>query len=173
MFEVYFKAYFKSLCFYAMSFVKDNEAAKDVVHDVFLAVWNHREQIDFSQPIYPYLLSLVHNRSLNYLEHLKVKSIHQRYELQMAKKYLEPVTSGHEELIQRIMARIESLPDRCKEVMYLCFIECKKYKEIAEALNISVNTVKTHLSTGLRILREEFPPSLLVILFFRRKSYKK
>lgn len=168
-FEMCFKQYFKPLCFYAMSFIKDSEASKDIVHDVFLSIWNKRQHIDFSLPIYPYLLSLTHNRSINYLDHLRVKTNHLKQELQDAKIFTEPPTNGHEELIQNIMKRIGDLPERCKEVMYLCFIECKKYKEIAEILDISVNTVKTHLATGLKILREEFPPSLLVILFLRRK----
>ena len=73
--------------------------------------------------------------------------------------------STREELLERILARIEQLPERCSQVMKLSFIECKKYKEIAEELNISVNTVKTHITTGLKTLRDEFPASLLLLLF--------
>ena len=72
---------------------------------------------------------------------------------------------AREELVERILARIELLPERCSQVMKLSFIECKKYKEIAEELNISVNTVKTHITTGLKTLRDEFPASLLLLLF--------
>lgn len=54
--------------------------------------------------------------------------------------------------------------------MRLCFIDCKKYKEIAEVLNISVNTVKTHVVTGLRILRDEFSDTLVLLVFARLKK---
>ena len=47
--------------------------------------------------------------------------------------------------------------------------ECKKYKEIAEILGVSVNTVKTHISLGLKILRKEFPASLLFAFFSLRR----
>lgn len=171
-FEVYFKQYFKQLCYYAMSFVKDSDAARDIVHDVFLSVWKHRKEIDFSKPIYPYLLSLTRNGSLNYLTHLKIKFRHEEMQLKEGEKYLFPNDNRYEELIEDILKRIDRLPDRCGEVMRLCFVECKRYKEIAALLGISVSTVKTHVMTGLKILRDEFPPSLLYIFLFRKKVIK-
>lgn len=48
----------------------------------------------------------------------------------------------------------------------------QKYKEIAEELNISVNTVKTHVTTGLNILRDEFPSSLLLLLLVHEDSLR-
>lgn len=171
-FEMLFKQYFKSLCFHAMSFVKDEDAAKDIVHDVFFNVWTHRFSIDFSQPMAPYLIGLTRNRSCNYLDHLKVKDRHVQHELTFAELYNEIDTSGQEELIKQVMERIDRLPERCREVMRLCFMDCKKYKEIAEILDISVNTVKTHITTGLKILRDEFSSSGLILFFsyFRRQN---
>lgn len=165
-FEICFKQSFKPLCFYAMSFVKDDEVARDIVHDVFLSVWKRRADIDFSQPIYPYFLSLTRNCALNYLTHQRVKNRHEELQRKTGEWYMESNDSGHEELICRIVDRMDHLPDRCGEVMRLCFIECKKYKEIADLLNISVNTVKTHITTGLRTLRDEFPASSLLLSFF-------
>ena len=77
-FEDSFKRFFKPLCFHAMSFVKDADIAKDIVHDVFLTTWTQREKIDFTQPMLPYYLSLTRNRSLNYLDHLKVRARHEK-----------------------------------------------------------------------------------------------
>jgi len=149
MFEQLFKQHYRTLCFHAMSLVNDLDTSKDIAHDVFLSLWYHRATIDFTRPILPYLFSLTRNRALNYLEHKKIQNNH----------------STREELLERILARIELLPERCSQVMKLSFIECKKYKEIAEELNISVNTVKTHITTGLKTLRDEFPASLLLLLF--------
>lgn len=170
-FENSFREFFKSLCFHAMSFVKDEEVAKDIVHDIFLTVWTRRNEIDFTQSLYPYLLSLTRNKSLNYLEHLKVKARHEEQESELEEVYATGEDSGHEELIARIMERIDALPERCREVMHLYLVECKKYKEIAELLNISVNTVKTHISSGLKIIREEFPASLFLLCFPHLKNY--
>lgn len=169
-FEICFKQHFKALCLHALNFVKDVETAKDIVHDVFLTVWKHKDTLDFSQSLYPYLLSLTRNRSLNYLHHQKVVSRHEEQELLKDELYVATDSQEHEELIAKIMLRIAMLPERCSEVMYLYLVECKKYKEIAEICHISVNTVKGHISSGLKILREEFPPSLLLLLIHRLKK---
>ena len=171
LFENSFREFFKPLCFHAMSFVKDEEAAKDIVHDVFLTVWTRRDEIDFNQPMLPCLLSLTRHRAINYLEHLKVKVRHAELEAKAEAIYFPADDAGHEELILKIKDRIVKLPDKCRELMYLYLIECKKYKEIAEMLGISVNTVKTHISNGLKNLREEFPASLLLLCFPQIKNY--
>lgn len=168
-FEVYFKQYFRSLYFHALSFIRDEDVAKDIVHDVFITVWERRSDIDFSQPLLPYLLSLTRNRCLNHLEHLKVKVRHEEQAQSTEPFYLITEDLGHEELIRAIMERIASLPDRCRDVMQLYLVDGKKYKEIADTLNISVNTIKTHISNGLKILRDEFPASLLLWFTTYRK----
>ena len=40
VFEQLFKQHYRTLCFYAMSLVNDLDASKDIVHDVFLSLWN-------------------------------------------------------------------------------------------------------------------------------------
>ena len=165
MFEQLFKQHYRTLCFHAMSLVNDLDTSKDIAHDVFLSLWYHRATIDFTRLILPYLFSLTRNRALNYLEHKKIQNNHVRQHLADDPTYTLSDDSTREELLERILARIELLPERCSQVMKLSFIECKKYKEIAEELNISVNTVKTHITTGLKTLRDEFPASLLLLLF--------
>ncbi|MDE5610534.1 MAG: RNA polymerase sigma-70 factor [Odoribacter sp.] len=171
LFENSFREFFKSLCFHAMSYVKDGEVAKDIVHDVFLTVWTRRNEIDFTQPIYPYLLSLTRNRAINYLDHLKVQARHAGRETGQEQVYFPADDTGHEELILKIKERIATLPDRCREVMFLYLVEGKKYKEIAELSGISVNTVKSHISNGLKNLREEFPASLLLLCFPHMENF--
>lgn len=172
-FEDIFKLYFKSLCYYAMSFTKDDEVARDIVHDVFMGVWDHRLDIDFEQPIYPYLVSLTRNRTLNYLEHMKVEGKHISRQQVFGELYETVNDGGYEELVGRIMARIEQLPERCRDVMYLCFVECKKHKEIAEELNISITTVRTHIAIGLKLLRKNFPDiNLLFFLAYFKSNVK-
>ena len=96
-FEDSFKRFFKPLCFHAMSFVKDADIAKDIVHDVFLTTWAQRRKIDFTQPMLPYYLSLTRNRSLNYLDHLKVRARHEENESYKNLLYAETDYSEHEE----------------------------------------------------------------------------
>ena len=130
MFEQLFKQHYRTLCFHAMSLVNDLDTSKDIAHDVFLSLWYHRATIDFTRPILPYLFSLTRNRALNYLEHKKIQNNHVRQHLADDPTYTLSDDSTREELLERILARIELLPERCSQVMKLSFIECKKYKEI-------------------------------------------
>lgn len=166
-FEQLFEHNFKKIYSHALSYVKDEEASKDIAHEVFISVWNNRNSIDFSRPIYGYLQSLTRNRCLNYLKHQKVQIRHEHHLSVFAEFYETMDTDEDAELVEKIIARMEQLPDKCSVVMRLCFLECKKYKEIADELGISVNTVKAHIVSGLNILRKDFPDTLLLALFFR------
>ena len=68
-FEDSFKRFFKPLCFHAMSFVKDADIAKDIVHDAFLTFWTNRKHLDLSYSAKSYLFTLAQNYALNYLRH--------------------------------------------------------------------------------------------------------
>ncbi|MGL5683748.1 MAG: RNA polymerase sigma-70 factor [Marinifilaceae bacterium] len=161
-----FKQHFKQLCFYGMTYLNDIEVAKDIVHDVFAEVWTRRVTLDFKQPLYPYLLRLTRNRCINHLEHIKVRDKYVEVELIFGSEMHEHSYTEHDEMIQRVMARIDKLPAKSREVVNLYFLERKKYKEIAEELGISVNTVKTHMTTGMRTLRSELGELNLYFLFF-------
>lgn len=69
-----------------------------------------------------------------------------------------------EELETMISEKIALLPEECQKVFYLSRYENKSYAEIAEELNISINTVKYHIKNALSTLRRELEPYLLLIL---------
>lgn len=69
-----------------------------------------------------------------------------------------------EELEAMISEKIALLPEECQKVFYLSRYENKSYAEIAEELNISINTVKYHIKNALSTLRKELGPYLLLIL---------
>ena len=73
IFEQLFRENYIRLCYHACSFLNDDEAAKDVVNDVFEKVWINFEKIERSQPVLPLLYTLVRNRCVSLLRHKKVK----------------------------------------------------------------------------------------------------
>ncbi len=165
LFSKLFEQYYKKLYIHAMSLVRDTEVAGDMTHDVFITIWRDRTKIDFQQPIFPYLMSLIRNRCLNHLEHRKVQKRYELKQLNASEIYDAFKADNEDVLIEHIIQRIDTLPEKCRSVMRMCFLECKKYREIASAMNISVNTVKYHISHGLSILREEFPESPILFLY--------
>ena len=73
------------------------------------------------------------------------------------------------ELVEAIREAIRQLPERTRAVILSIIVEKKKYKETAESLNVSVNTVKTLLNHGLQQLRRQFPdPAIFLFMQFRQ-----
>ena len=70
-FEDLFNQYFEDLMRFVYGYVGNEEVARDIVHDVFLTFWNHREHLDFSWSLKSYLFTLSRNYALNYLRHQK------------------------------------------------------------------------------------------------------
>lgn len=168
IFEQLFRENYSRLCFHAFSFLNDEEAAKDVVNDVFEKVWMNFDKIERKEALLPLLYTLVRNHCVSFLRHRKVKERF-AYEFVLREEADEEYME-YESLIERLRGSIEKLPDKLKVVFRKCFLDGKKYQEAADELAISINTVKTHVNKALRILREEYSEqSLLMVIFFQKK----
>ena len=108
------------------------------------------------------------NKSINYLRHEKVKKKYIDYTIDSS-DMIEEDYREYEGLISKIRLAIEELPPHGRTVFKMCFIENRRYKEVAEELGISVNTVKTHISKSLKRLRNEFPCEMLLFFIFAKK----
>ena len=75
------------------------------------------------------------------------------------------------ELIEAIRKAIEELPRKTRMVVMSVVVEGKKYKETAEELGVSVNTVKTLLSGGLKQLRQQFSDALLLFFILEKNNF--
>jgi RNA polymerase sigma-70 factor (ECF subfamily) len=166
-FEKVFKEYFQPLCFYSLRFVKDMDTAKDIVHGVFIRIWERRHEIDTQVPIRAYLFTSVHNRSLNYLrdsakfESRDISELNPVNELRSA----EETQLEDAELESRISTAISNLPDKCRKIFQMNRVDGKKYKEIADILELSVKTVEAQMSKALRLLREDLKDYIKVLIF--------
>ena len=70
-----------------------------------------------------------------------------------------------EEEKERLYAEIEKLPEQCRKVFEAIVLKDMKYKEAAEQLNLSVNTIKTHLARAIKQLRTSL--SIIVLMMIR------
>ena len=168
--EYFFREYTDVLYYRALGFVKDNLAAEDIVQEVFIRFWQLRKNLKITDSVPGYLCKAVDHRCHNYLEHLKVK--HRYEESQKWEEEMEEVSDDEEELNikrERLKMFVDSLPEKCREIFILACIEGLKYKQVAEKLDVSVNTVKTQLKSAYSKLRAEFNENdleIIVLLFF-------
>jgi RNA polymerase sigma-19 factor, ECF subfamily len=168
-FEQVFKSHYKNLHAYAFTMLKDEDEAEEMVQQVFFKLWDRSGYLSFSGPIAAYLYRAVHNESLNFLKHQKVRASHQLHVAYSMKNKTEHGQGKmmRKELENKFREALNELPEQCRTVFQLSRFEDMKYREIADKLDISVKTVENHMGKALKLLRTklvDFLPLLLILL---------
>lgn len=169
-FEELFREYFSSLCYFAQKYIADLDSCREIVHSIFVAVWDNRETFDFDKPAKSYLFTSVYNRCMNHIRDQKKFKDVAISEDMIDPVMPDPANLEAAELESRIWLIIESLPEKCREIFILNRFEGRKYAEISDKLNISVKTVETQMSKALKILREQLADYIHIILFVLIKN---
>jgi RNA polymerase sigma-70 factor (family 1) len=157
-FESFYKKYYRPLFTVAYRYVRHTETAEEIVHDVFINIWNKADQLNIQTSMKSYLFKSIVNSSLN-----QIKKEKTQLEKQVAYKIVhdqemeageQDKSDAEEVLLKGLEDALALLPDKCKQVMYLSRFGKLKQQEIAEQLEISIKTVKNHLTYGFKKLRE-------------------
>ncbi|MEA2043182.1 MAG: RNA polymerase sigma-70 factor [Bacteroidota bacterium] len=169
-FRELFHLYFKPLTGFANHFLHDIDASKEVVHTVFVKLWEKRTEIDITQAVKTYLYTSVNNRCLNYIRNHK-KFVKDDEVIWNTEQSDENSGFEYEQLpeIKRIIAKtLDRVGEKHAKVFELSRYEGLTYKEIADYLDISVKTVESRMSKVLGELRKDLSGylTLLLILYF-------
>ncbi|WP_423148326.1 RNA polymerase sigma-70 factor [Rubrolithibacter danxiaensis] len=175
-FEQLFKTHFKALHSYAAVMLRDDDLAEEIVQNMFLKLWEKREQLNVQTSVKAYLYKCVHNDSLNYLKHQKIKAKYQDYATYSMNGNTEQASKNLElsELESRLGEALNELPQQCRTIFQMSRFEELKYKEIAERLDLSVKTVENQMGKALKILRlklADFLPLIVLILWLLHNRY--
>lgn len=163
VFESIYHQYFGQLLIYAREYVINRETAKEIAQETFLKLWETKENLNHDTNLQSLLYRITRNHCLNYLKHLKVQNKYENYsKSQKTEMELNRIALGQsgaeklisEELEEHINKTINALSPRCREIFILSRYKEKKYKEIAQDLDISVKTVENQIQKALKILRE-------------------
>jgi RNA polymerase sigma-70 factor (ECF subfamily) len=153
-FELLFETHFEDLMAFVYGYLRNQEVARDVVHDAFMALWKRREVLDTRLSPKAYLYKLSRNMALNYIRHQKVILTNEPSIITYEKDIRQEM-DDYDRSYELLAKYVNKLPEKQREVLKMCFVEGKMYKEIAADLGISVNTVKTHLKRAIQHLRSE------------------
>jgi len=168
-FEALFRAHYSVLCSYANHFLKDIDAAEEVVQEVMLRIWTNRESLIIGTSMKSYLFRAVRNGCMNVLKHLNIREDYRSYK---ERETGENQRSQEDEMIMaelelKIRRAIDHLPLERRKVFILSRYEGLTYSQIAAKLGISVKTVENQMGKALKSLREELSDYLpLLLLFF-------
>jgi RNA polymerase sigma-70 factor (family 1) len=165
-FEALFKEFYDRLVYFSFQFVYDKDQARDIVQDAFIKYWNqHEEILDNKAAIKNFLYSTVRNASLNHIRHSKIVAgyiqLHNTIEPEEAPIIDAIITA---EVVAEIHSAIQSLPESYRQVSVLSYLEGKKNQEIADELDMSINTVKKQKQRALQLLRMKMVPEMFMLL---------
>ena len=165
-----FRRYYPMLCTYANRFV-NLEDAEEIVQDVMLWLWENKETQMFNTSFSQYLYKTVYHRCINQLtrqqSQLRAETRFYEYMLEMLQDndFLQT-----EELKKHISQAIHALPPSYREAFVMHRFENKSYKEIAELLQVSTQTVNYRIQQSLKLLRVSLKDYLPLILFLFPKN---
>ncbi len=164
-FEQLFQLYYKPLLYFACRFVRDHQAAQDIVQEVFLQVWCKRQNLEPNLNIKTYLFTAVKNRSLKHLRHQKVKERYRTEQILLDRENLSPEDLvKNRELQESIEKAVQTLPEKCRLIFCMNRFDRLKYGEIAAILDISIKTVETQMGRSYKRLRNQLHHLLLLLL---------
>lgn len=155
-YDAIFLKYYKLLCVNAYFYLRDEQEAKDLVQAFFLEMWEKNIYMRLNGDIKGYLFRSVQNKCLNYIRQQETQSKRQ----EKLTDYLSNNNDEQQEhsntdgIYTKLDGALNDLSKQRKEALKLVYLQDKKYKEAADIMGISINSLKTHLKTGLKSLRE-------------------
>ena len=136
-FDKMFNEWYAQFVYFAYYFINDAEVCRDIVSDAFEYLWRNYEKIE-EATAKTYLYTIIRTRCIDYL-----------------RKQIEVDSQHSDSRVLRIRKAMEKLTPYNYHILEACYIHNKKYKEVAEELNVSVAAIHKNIVKALRILREE------------------
>lgn len=167
--KLLFQRYYKPLLFFSETYFEGNNFSEDIVQEVFYRFIKdkmYKKVTAFT--LSSYLFQCVKNACLNKVRDQKKFTTADELKFDVVE---EEVYSISPELLASIYAAINALPEKTRLVVTSVIVQNKKYKEAADELGVSVNTVKRLLSNGLKQLRKQFSDALVMFFFLRGGKY--
>ncbi|HVW96816.1 MAG TPA: RNA polymerase sigma-70 factor [Mucilaginibacter sp.] len=154
-FKNLFKQYYAAFCFFAERLTNSPDDAEDIVEDVFYKLWQRNDWFESEQHFKAFMYRSIKNACLDFVKLNERRERRNNFftEEQGYKQesYLNEIIRA--EVIREVYAAIESLPPQCGKVITMSFVEGKSNREIAEELNLSMQTVKNQKGRGLALLK--------------------
>ena len=168
-FDLLYFAFCNRLHNFVFGLVKIKTETEGIVQEVFIKIWESRGQLKKYDSFESLLFTIAYNTTISYL---RKKATEQKYIEYVKSIQIESELPKIDEKLdlekfnKTVNAVIDKLPDRQKEVFKLKHFENYSYKQIAEKLQISVNTVENHMVRSHRFLKQNLNKNYASALLF-------
>jgi len=167
-FQAVFDFFGENLFHFACSYLKNAASAEEIVQEVFLRIWEIREDIDEEKSFKSFLYRITVNKLLN---HLKRQVVRQKYEAYLSGDdqsfYESPEATLHfSELEEKVSLLIKKLPEQQKNIFKMSRLDGMSNPEIAETLGLSIRTVENQVYRATKFLKENLKEEYLIGVLF-------
>ncbi|MFC0183814.1 RNA polymerase sigma-70 factor, ECF subfamily [Pseudarcicella hirudinis] len=165
-FDCIYDCYWKNLFLFAFKKTQCEEAAKDLVQELFISLWLKRETLEITSTLSAYLFSALKYSIFDYFDSSQVRQNHQVY-LQQTSSQIDNCTEesvSENEIKSLLNDSIQTLTSRTKLVFQMSRSNGYSIKEISQKLDLSEQTVKNQLSSALRKIRVDLSDYLIIFL---------
>ena len=155
-FERLFRNNYTRLFLFANRMVNDSEACRDIVSDAFAQAYTKIHKIDENQQL-AFLYTMVRNKCVDYVRH---ENARQKYINIIEKAYTEDpeelgaIIQEQDELLKQVREVMDEMTPKTRLILERCYLQRKKYHEVAEELGISISAVRKHIVAALKKLRD-------------------
>ena len=156
--------------------MNDISISEDIVQNVFIKVWERRDNLKVDFPIKSYLYKSVYNSCINeYKKNQSVTALEKKYIEELDRIIEDKDEAALEKLIGLVKEAIQELPPKCKEIFLLSKKEGLTNIEISEYLNLSKNTIERQINIAFSKIRENVGNKTDIVLFllFRFRGISK
>lgn len=162
-FRPLFDYFYAPLCEYAYQILKDKVDAEDVVLDLFIFIWKNADRVNIGKSIRSYLFISVRNRALNHMRRLKPEFLEEGFDAPV----LDPALTDIDikDISAVIMAALETLPERGRQVWNMKRNDNKTNAQIAEELGVSEKTVEADVTKIRKLLHIIVKRNFIISLF--------
>ncbi len=152
-YEKLFVRYYKPLCVAAKLYTADSPASEDIVQQLFIKFWEEKHYKKVTASYQQFLQTSLRNACFNHLD--KEKTRQKRLQKSRPEAYIEEAIDFllQEEETSIFERAYAELPEQSRKAFELVYFADHSYKSAAENLKVSVNTIKSHLKSALRKLR--------------------
>ena len=164
-YRLLFENFYKVLVLYAMSLTKNEPKAEDLVQNAFINLWIKRDTLEIRSSIKSYLYKSVHNLFINeYRKALRNDDVLDKIQYDVLQQSIEEEEYALKRKLEWVNKEIDLLPPKSKEIFIMNKKRGLTYKEIAKILNISENTVESHISRALNRIRNNIPKAFFIFI---------
>jgi RNA polymerase sigma-70 factor (ECF subfamily) len=153
-YESLFRMFQPALVRFAFAQMRNEEEAREAVQEIFIKIWQKRDDLALNEELKPYLYRAVRNNCLNRLKRAKTDPLPEDGAELPAPADQPDDSAENRARIKAIFREIEQLPGRAKEIFLMSRVEGLTHKEIAEVLEITPKTVENQIGISLKKIRE-------------------